>query len=63
MYRIIVIKPVAMYGCEARSLTKMDEKSLLRFERKFLRIIFGPIQDMATNEYKIRSNLELRDLR
>ena len=57
-----VIQPVAMYGCETWSLTKMDEESLPRFERKILRIIFGPTQDMATNEYRIRTNLELRDL-
>ena len=57
-----VIQPVAMYGCETWSLTKMDEKSLLRFEKKILRIIFGPTQDMTTNEYRIRTNLELGDL-
>ena len=56
-----VIQTVAMYGCETWSLTKMDEESLLRFERKTLGIIFGPTQDMATNEYKIRQ-MELRDL-
>ena len=54
-----VAQPGAMYGCETWSLTKIDEESLLRFERKILRIIFGPTQDMATKEYRIRSNLEL----
>ena len=57
-----VIQPIVIYGCETGNLSKMDEESRLRFERKILRIIFGPTQDMATNEYRNRSNLELRDL-
>ena len=39
----------------------MDEESLRRFERKILRVIFGPTHEMATNECRISSNLELRE--
>ena len=43
------------YGCETWTLTKHNELLLQRFERK----IFGPIQDPATGQYRIRTNAEL----
>ena len=57
-----IIKPVVCYGCETWTLTKHNELLLQRFERKILRKIFGPIQDPATGQYRIRTNAELETL-
>ena len=37
-----IILPVVLYGCEAKSLTLREERSLRLFENKILRRIFGP---------------------
>jgi hypothetical protein len=36
------IKPVALYGSESWTLTKVNEGKLKIFERKILRKIYGP---------------------
>ncbi|XP_055385015.1 uncharacterized protein LOC129614453 [Condylostylus longicornis] len=53
-----LIRPVITYGCETWSLTSNDENYLLRFERKILRQIYGPIR-LSNNEYRRRFNDEL----
>lgn len=56
------IRPVAMYGCEAWTLTKANEDALRRFERKILRKIYGPTKDPRSGQYRIRTNAELEEL-
>jgi hypothetical protein len=51
---------VVTYGAETWALTKKEEQSLLIFERKMFRRIYGPkYQDV---EWKIRTNRELEEL-
>ena len=57
-----IIESLVCYGCETWALTKHNELLLQRFERKILRKIFGPIQDPATGQYRIRTNAELETL-
>ena len=52
-----VVRPVATYGSETRTLTKSDEISLRILERKILRKIYGPVHEGDT--WRIRYNLEL----
>jgi len=42
--------------------TKSDEEKLLKFERKILRKIHGPIYSQEEQTWKIRSNNELKVL-
>ena len=44
----VLIKPVLMYGAETWVLSKADDLRLGVFERKILRIIYGPICEGAT---------------
>lgn len=57
-----IVRPVITYGCETWTMTKANEEKLRRFERKILRKIFGPHHDITTNQYKIRTNIELKAL-
>ena len=57
-----IIRPVATYACETWSLTKEMERMLLVFEHKILRRILGPVRDAETGEWRIRHNVELREL-
>ena len=57
-----MIRPVTMYGSETWIITKLNQESLKRCERKILRMIFGPVMDTVTGQHGIRSNQELRDL-
>ena len=41
VYRNIIL-PFVLYGCETWSLTKREELRLSVFEKRVLRIIFGP---------------------
>jgi hypothetical protein len=52
-----LIRPVVTYGSETRTLTKSDENFLRIFERKILRKIYGPIQEVDI--WRIRNNEEL----
>jgi len=51
-----------MYGCETWSTTKGDEGKLLRFERKILRRIYGPMRDPDNREYERRKNTDIEKL-
>lgn len=44
------LRPIALYGCETWSITKGDEKKLLRFERKILRRIYTDSQEIQLME-------------
>lgn len=59
IYRIL-IRPVLTYGSECWSITKAGEKTLLRFERKILRGIYGPVCE--NGEWKRRYNHELQEI-
>jgi len=61
LYRTL-IRPVVMYGCETWTLHKIQQNNLLVFERKILRSIFGPCIDSHTGEWRIRYNVEIREL-
>jgi hypothetical protein len=41
VYRIIIL-PVVLYGCKTWSLTLREERRLRVFEKRVLRIVFGP---------------------
>jgi hypothetical protein len=41
LYKVL-IRPVVLYACGAWATTKTDENRLVTFERKVLRMIFGP---------------------
>ena len=56
------IRPVATYACETWALTQAQERRLLVFENTILRRILGPVRDEITGEWRIRHNLELREL-
>ena len=42
LYKTLII-PVLKYGAESWTMTKADESTLGRFERKVLRVIYGPV--------------------
>ena len=41
-------------------LQQLDEKTVMTFERKILRTIFGPV--IVNNRWKIRKNYEIEKL-
>ena len=47
IYRTIIL-PVVLYGCETWSLTLRDESRLRVFDKRVLRIVFGPERDEVT---------------
>jgi ABC-type uncharacterized transport system ATPase subunit len=49
-----------MYGSEVLTLNKSDEKTLVIWERKTLRKIFGPVKESGI--WTIRSNHEFMDM-
>jgi hypothetical protein len=51
VYRNIIL-PVVLYGCETWSLTLGEEQSLMVFENRVLRGIFGPKRDEATGGWR-----------
>jgi hypothetical protein len=57
-----VILPVALYGCEAWSLTLREEHRLGVFEKRVLRRIFGPRRVEVMGGWRKLHNEELRDL-
>ena len=56
-----LIRSVAIYGCEASTLTDRDERHLRIFERRILRNLFGPVQN-ENGSQRIRVNYELNKL-
>jgi len=54
--------PVALYGCEAWSLTLREEGTLRVCQNRVLRKIFGPKSDEGTEEYRKLSNEGLNEL-
>ena len=59
LYRTLV-RPVVAYGSEAWCMTQRDEQTLLVFERRILRSIFGGIK--VDNNWRRRFNHELYQL-
>ena len=59
MYKTL-IRPVVLYGSESWNMTIADENAIGVFERRVLRIIFGPKRE--GDFYKSRSNAELYQL-
>ena len=55
-----LIRPALTYGAETWVLSKQDEHRLSIFERKILRIIYGPV--MNRGSWRIRTNQELYQL-
>jgi hypothetical protein len=49
IYKTIIL-PVALYGCETWSLTLLSEHILRVFEKRVIKIIFGPMRDEITGE-------------
>ncbi|CAG9832981.1 unnamed protein product [Diabrotica balteata] len=57
-----IIRPTVAYGSEIWAITKREVNKLLVWERKILRMIYGPCRDSVTNEWKGRYNNELESL-
>ncbi|CAG9835780.1 unnamed protein product [Diabrotica balteata] len=57
-----IIRPAVAYGSETWTLTKRKVNKLLVWERKILRMIYGPYRDSVTNEWRGRYNNELESL-
>lgn len=55
-----LIQPVLVYGAETWNLKSSDEQNLLVFERKILRLIYGPIHE--PEGWRILYNHELQQL-
>ena len=60
IYKTIIL-PVALYGCEAWSLTLREESRLGVFENRILRRMFGHKKD-ANGEWRRLHNEELHSL-
>ena len=59
LYRTLV-RPVVAYGSEAWCMTQRDEQTILMFERRILRSIFGAVK--VDNIWRRRFNHELQEL-
>jgi hypothetical protein len=59
---IAIILPVDFYGCATWSFTLKEERSLMVFENRVLRKIFGPKRDEVIGEWRKLRNKELNDL-
>jgi hypothetical protein len=56
----MLIGPVVTYGCEPWTMKKEVENILRRFERKFIRRIYGPVKQ--EREWRIRNNEEIDNI-
>jgi hypothetical protein len=61
IYKTIIL-PMVLYGRENWSLTLREEHKLRVFERRVLRIIFGPRRDEVTGCLRKLNNEELHNL-
>jgi hypothetical protein len=59
---VVLVILVVLYGCENWSLTLRKERRLRVFEKRMLRIIFGPERDEVTREWIKLNNEELNVL-
>ena len=57
-----MILPVVFYGCETWSLTLGEERRLRFFENRVLRMLFGPMREEVSREWRKLHNEELNDL-
>lgn len=57
-----VIRPVILYACETWPTTKGDEEKIAILQKRILKRIYGPRKNNETGQYKIRNNIELRQL-
>jgi len=55
-----LIRPIVAYGAETWMMTKKEEQTLLIFERKIFRRIYGP--KCENGEWKSRTNRELGEM-
>ena len=55
-----LIRPVVTYGAEAWTLTKKEDQTVLIFERKIFRRIYGAKYE--NGEWKNRTNRELEEM-
>jgi len=55
-----LIRPIASYGAEARTITKKEEQAVIIFERKIFRRIYGAKYE--NGEWKSRTNRELEKM-
>jgi hypothetical protein len=62
IYRIMIILPVVLFGCENWSLKWREERRLRVSENRALRKIFGPKRDEGTGEWRKLHNEEPNDL-
>ena len=60
LYKVL-IRPVVMYGCDSWTLTDEHERWLLTFERRVMRMIYGPTRD-DDGTYRVLYNHEIRNL-
>ena len=58
----VIIRPNVTYACDPWAVIRELERMLLVFKRKILRRILGPVRDDESGEWRIRSNVELRQL-
>lgn len=56
----IVIRPIVMYGGEPWTLTKENSKTLLVWERRILRSIYGVLKE--GNRWRIRHNAQQAEM-
>jgi hypothetical protein len=61
IYKTIIL-PVVLYGCETWSLTLREEHSLMVFESRVLKRIFGPKRDGVMGEWRKLHKEELYGL-
>ena len=57
-----IIRPVVLYGCEARRMTKQMEHRRDFFENGMLRKICGPVYDVEEGAWRRRHSLEWREM-
>jgi hypothetical protein len=52
-----IIRPIILYGCGTWTITGKMASTLMTWERKILREIYGPKSEQGV--WRIRSNLEV----